>query len=678
MSKRLDKTLADYLVIAISPALIMTLIASLVFFLVEIFYQGNFTGRLYWILTLFIFSAVLIGRIAIEQGKERAALFAVPLAVAALLTMNRFVEFHGALAGFSVLINIGLIALIWWCAHKLTWDCTMIDESEPSSGEGLLDSALRPVSDRAAPQGTGDDPRPPGRWNNFRDRRSKPHAPGVWIVYFSLAALPLFGLGQLAIPAAQAEQRRYAFCLLAVYVASGLGLLLTTSFLGLRRYLRQRRLPMPMLMANTWIVLGCVLIFAVMGLAMFVPRPSAEYAISQLPSVMGSPDQRPSKRGVGRDGVKGEEPGRLASDDKSGKGAAQSDAGKPGGPTSGKHGDKPASGGDKKSQDGQPVGRNERSEVPASKEPSAEAKQKIADGEKGQQGRSEGPNKRIAVPEKSGGDGKKTEPQSGNAKKPSTGVDAKRDSPPSEKPPSEKKPSHSENSNNGPGAGEKSDTSRQSENQDDSKSPPQSGGNAARSPSPASPPPSMPDISSLFASLLPFLQMAFYTVIAAIAVYWAWRRRAEIMAALRGLLSGFHSFWDLLFRRKGAAAQSTAAGASGPAPPRPFADFGDPFSTGMAGRLAADRLVQYSFQALEAWGRENGCPRDPEQTPHEFARNIGRRDRSLRHPALGLADLYCAAAYAPARSEIPSVQPLEELWQGLRARVVATSHAIAE
>ena len=36
------------------------------------------------------------------------------------------------------------------------------------------------------------------------------------------------------------ERRRWAFQLLCVYVASGLGLLLTTSFLGLRRYLRRR------------------------------------------------------------------------------------------------------------------------------------------------------------------------------------------------------------------------------------------------------------------------------------------------------------------------------------------------------------------------------------------------------------------------------------------------------
>ena len=141
MATRYDKTLADYLVIAVSPALIMALVGSLVFFLLEIFYQGNFTGRLHYILSLFIFAAVLIGRIAIEDGKERAAMFAVPLGGATMLAIVRFVEFQGPLGQASFPINFGLIALIWWCAHKLTWDCTMIDETEPGSGEGLLDAA---------------------------------------------------------------------------------------------------------------------------------------------------------------------------------------------------------------------------------------------------------------------------------------------------------------------------------------------------------------------------------------------------------------------------------------------------------------------------------------------------------------------------------------------------------
>ena len=96
MARRLDKTLVDYLVIAISPALIMMLVGSLVFFLIEVFYQGNFHGRLQYIFALFVIGAVLIGRISIEEGRERAVLFAVPLAIVTLLAINKFVEFQGS------------------------------------------------------------------------------------------------------------------------------------------------------------------------------------------------------------------------------------------------------------------------------------------------------------------------------------------------------------------------------------------------------------------------------------------------------------------------------------------------------------------------------------------------------------------------------------------------------
>src|SRR5262249_23137892 len=91
------------------------------------------------------------------------------------------------------------------------------------------------------------------RYQRFHsEQKKKPHTPGVWVVYFSLAALPLFGLGQAQIPAEETARRASAFWLLCIYVASGLGLLLTTSFLGLRRYLRQRKLNMPKAITAAW------------------------------------------------------------------------------------------------------------------------------------------------------------------------------------------------------------------------------------------------------------------------------------------------------------------------------------------------------------------------------------------------------------------------------------------
>ena len=139
-------------------------------------------------------------------------------------------------------------------------------------------------------------------WDRFLERRRRPHAPGVWVVYFSLAALPIFGFGQAFIPVSNVGSRQYAFVLLCVYVAAGLGLLLTTSFLGLRRYLRQRRLEMPGAMAGTWLATGAVLIVGLLVLAMLLPRPNAEYAISQLPTA-DSVEHDSSKLAAGKEGT---------------------------------------------------------------------------------------------------------------------------------------------------------------------------------------------------------------------------------------------------------------------------------------------------------------------------------------------------------------------------------------
>ncbi|MEX0711984.1 MAG: hypothetical protein WD278_06520, partial [Pirellulales bacterium] len=255
-SRRLHMTLADYVVIAISPALIMCLVGSLVFFLLEVAYQGQYAGRINWIMFWFVVGAVLIARIAIEEGAEKASLYGAALAVAVALAMLRFLD--------SPVVAWVLMGIVWWCAHKLTWDCTLIDDRQDASGRGLLDIAGldRETVEEAVPDerqagkttrdkppsaldDLADDPlapdQPPGpqrptlkAWfrSLFADpeaNRARPHAPGLWVVYFSLAALPLFGLGQALIPAGDTGRRYTAFWFLFGYVAAALGLLLTTS-----------------------------------------------------------------------------------------------------------------------------------------------------------------------------------------------------------------------------------------------------------------------------------------------------------------------------------------------------------------------------------------------------------------------------------------------------------------
>src|SRR5581483_332743 len=131
--------------------------------------------------------------------------------------MQKFVEYPRGLARSAPLINLGLVILTWWCAHRLTWDCTHLDDKVGASGEGLLQAAgLESV----------EEPEPATSIERYQKKQKseegKRRTPGVWVVYFSLAALPLFGLGQSLIPPDEVGRRRYTFWLMVIYVGSGL------------------------------------------------------------------------------------------------------------------------------------------------------------------------------------------------------------------------------------------------------------------------------------------------------------------------------------------------------------------------------------------------------------------------------------------------------------------------
>ncbi|MEO1973116.1 MAG: hypothetical protein ABGX07_16265, partial [Pirellulaceae bacterium] len=68
MIHRPRPTWIDYMVIAVSPALIIAMLASFAFFLNEVFYGGFYTGRMNFILFMYVMGACLITRIGVEQG----------------------------------------------------------------------------------------------------------------------------------------------------------------------------------------------------------------------------------------------------------------------------------------------------------------------------------------------------------------------------------------------------------------------------------------------------------------------------------------------------------------------------------------------------------------------------------------------------------------------------------
>jgi hypothetical protein len=265
-ARRVDKSTLDYLAAALSPVLIMFLVGSLVFFLIQVFYHGEMKGGIQWVMFWFVLAIVLVARIGIEQSSGHASIYGALLAAATGLFL---IKTHP-----SFLIGFLLLGVVWWSAHRLVTDCTLIDDEMDASDRGLLETPPETVPAK----NTAENKKPisPSK------QETPLHAPGKSLLYYSLAAIPLFGLGQAAIRGGDAGVRGQIAPLLTTYLLAAAALLLTTSFLGLRRYLRQRSLAMPRTMATRWLVSGGKIAIIVFLLSAFLPRPGVTDAWSGL------------------------------------------------------------------------------------------------------------------------------------------------------------------------------------------------------------------------------------------------------------------------------------------------------------------------------------------------------------------------------------------------------------
>jgi hypothetical protein len=600
-AKREPPTAADVIVMAISPALIIGLVGSLVFFLAEVFYAGRYEGRLLYTLFFFVVGAVLVGRVAVAVDRTRAWAYGGILALVTFLALRMWVEYpeDSAMAPLKDAINIVLIGVVWWASNRLVWDCTSIDDKRRGSGKGLLAAAgweKRPGVRPDIVEDVEEDERryQPG-WRGWyqrfdqwqKSRAKKPHTPGLTVVYFSLAALPIFGLGQTLIPHDDPARRAFTFRLAAVYVGSGLGLLLTTSFLGLRRYLRQRKMRMPISMTATWMGLGAALIVGFVVIGALIPRPYSESPIWN-PSRAITTERSASQYAVNRDsGGKGE--GRAGEKATKGDGNATGKGGEPG--AKGKSGDAKSGSGDKKGDNG---GGNEKS----GGEKSGGEKSDGNDGKKGNEGKS-----------KDGREGS------------SSGREASAD---------------------------QKDASNKNQNAAE-RTPQSSVGNAV----------------SKIADVLKWIMFIALGLIVLFVVFrhglqflsnfmpWARDLLAAIDAWLKGLFGG---------PKKPGKEKATAVPAAIVEARAPFAAYSNPFTDGTAAGRSPEELVRYTFQAFEAWAGDRDMPRGDDETPLEFAARVGDQFVWLRPHARKLALLVARMAYSHGNLPADCRETLAEFW----------------
>lgn len=592
MARRPHKSTMDYLAILVSPVFIMLLVGSIVYFILEVGYDGKWGTRLKWTLFWFVIASVLIGRIAIERGTALATCYALGLAVAVGLWTNKFLG--------TVPLVWCLLAFIWWFTHMMTKDCTLIDESEDSSGEGLLQAGglegEEAESETATPDGLPSrPPRRPPLWRSFlpnfsRDKKQA-HSPGKWLVWFSLLALPAFGIGHGLLDDGDTAAKTYGFQLLCVYVVAALCLLMTTSFLGLRRYLRQRFLKMPVTVTGLWLITGSLVALFILGVALLLPRPNATYDMAALIDQVADEVQKASDKAFTEDGVDDDTKKNF----KETREDVESDRGKEEKTTGGsKQGKQGSYGKDAKpgERDGQGNDNN-----------AGDSKDKKAD---------------LAGPDSKKRDQQKNQPKS------------KR------------------------GGDEFNPTERKGDQESEKKKDSKLAEEGKMEQPEAKEGPKTPQWIG------PAVKAAFWLIIGGVVLFFLIRHRHAILA---GLKKFWADLMALFGRRPGEAKKAAPPAADEPVrPEQPFRKYRNPFATGMARTASPEELINYSYRAMEAWAFERDLPRKGDETPMEYGDWLGENAVELSFYAPQMAQIYSTVAYTkdPAPEDAPEV--MRELW----------------
>ena len=666
------KTTIDYLIIAVCPILIGLLVGSLAFFVLECTQAGRHDQRVRWIVTCFVVAIVGISRISIEIDRARAGAYGIALASVTFLAVTMFspVPFPAMLV---------IVGLTWWASHKLTWNCTFIDEKEEDIGRGLLEPEEDEQSEKKERHG----------WafvkSLFIESEDRRHAPGIWIIYFAVVAIPIFTLGQWMIPVSDAASRGNATRYVGIYLLSTLGLLVATSLLGLRRYLRRRGAAMPNDITAAWLVLGGVLILLCAWLAAFLPRPGMQES-ELLASVRRylterQPSHSASQFGTGNDAAE-ENPddhtgsGRGGEDRPDGE---KEDSGAEGG-GSGKQGRGDGTqsrgggsqGGEESAEDGKIE--NEDGGAESGGEQSGGGEQgKKGDGGSG----SGGP--------KSGGSGESKSDGSDSSGKKSGDSDGKKsDDSRSDDSNSKTKPDRSpqERRPKKDSGNESDEKESQDDDQKESEDKPQEDSKQKRRglipPStPKAPRPSLPafTLGGVFGALAAILRWIVFIGLIVLVAYWAYRHRQELLQAIREILESLRALWASLWgfggkKKEVEEVEKTQEAAA--APRKRFTDLVNPFSSGQAGRMDSRALVQATFEAVETWAADFGIERHEEETPRQFLGRL-RNDDTLPPDALSLLnETYSRTTYDALEESAETKRVLESrlagLWRAMSER----------
>ena len=661
----------DFFLAAIAPVFIIGMIGSLVYFIIMVCYEGPFIARLMWILGLYTVAAVLIARIAIEQSRPLAFAYMFGLGGATLFVAPQFLTVTGPLAFLSFPILLGLLVLVAVLADRITFDCTSMNEQVQSTGVGLLQSLglvqseRKPAEPKTAAKPTNDEsPTDPKRKKSSSKRK---HNPGVWVLYFALLALPMFGLGQMAIT--NPLDRRWAFTFLFFYLLSSMFLLVLISLLSLRKYLRERGVPMETSFAVRWLAIGMTSVFLVLFVLSLLPIPSNSLLSLDLPFRLTSRDDlKANKWGWGREGVKGEGPqqGKPDGDQPqepqraNPEGAEKGQGDQAGEKKDGKQDGKGQSKGESKKGEGKQSGSKQSEQNQSGGDKSGDDKSgddKSGDDKSGDDKRSEpsgeksdrdSNNRGQKSPQSKDGDQRKDQDQGKEKDKAAKDPAADKNDP---QQPEKQEPQQGEK----PAAKDNDRRDNDGANQAKPKEAPEQQQQQQQQA------PSM----SIQWNLSAVVQWITMLILLIVAIVFGFKYRKELFQAFQS----FRDWLSALFGRKKRSlipADQVVEGAVtlGDLYP-PFSSFANPFTSGSG--WSREQIVRHMYRAVMSWGYEHRVVRREDETPEEFVRRLARRfpEQQERFSMLGI--FYNRIAYARGSIGSSEIKPMAELWSWLSA-----------
>ena len=604
------------------PLALFGMLGALVWFLLDVraVLVAGPTQLLRFVFFFFLIAVVGIARIKAREGGFNAAGYGLALLAAMGLFGFRFAfgggrfgsGFGGSNPVTAVLTNYAIIAFIWIAGHFIV-ERTTIDPEADNVQAGMLTSE---------------------EWEQSGTRsaavRHRPH-PGKTVMYFSLFAVVVFGLGHRVL-AGHPREQHHAFWCMVVYLGCALGVLAMSALCGLQLYVRHRGTRLPPAVVWLWLVLAYPLGLAILGLAQVAPKlepvpngftPDLPPAVDRLVTkvkdswVEGfnraedpNSAHRGSGEGTGDAGEGPQTPGR--------RGSGQGDRGPSGGQQGGQQaGQQTGQGNAAGGQSGR--GQGGQGGEGGGDQESAEQSPPTGDQQSGE-GQSQG--------DQQSGQSQSQGDQQSN----SQGDDQSQ---------SQSSDGQAESDQQQAGEGEQSQTPQ---------TPPEQPDNL---PTPPPEPPQAPALGGL-TQVVKILAIIAGVALLLFALY---RVLSALLPGLRGRLAGW---------LQGLRGRLPRRGQAGPTRD-PFVNPFGPRSP-LRGQPPVE-YVRHVYRAFQAYCALIGCPRSPDLTAHEFLCELPPSVEPWRREITELTDMYAAAEYTPDSVDEGCLTDLRVIWDRLIAAV---------